>query len=77
MAQLNSLDAKVVWITGAASGLGEAVAKECALQGAEVVLTARRFDELEKVRVGLVNPDQHISICADITAEAHVRHVFE
>ena len=34
MAQLNSLDAKVVWITGASSGLGEALAKECALQGA-------------------------------------------
>ncbi len=29
MAQLNSLDAKVVWITGASSGLGEALAKEC------------------------------------------------
>ncbi len=44
MAQLDNLDAKVVWITGASSGLGEALAKECALQGAEVVLTARRFD---------------------------------
>ena len=77
MAQLNSLDAKVVWITGASSGLGEALAKECALQGAEVVLTARRFDELEKVRVGLLNPDQHISICADITDEAQVRHAYE
>ena len=77
MAQLNSLDAKVVWITGASSGLGEALAKECALQGAEVILTARRFDELEKVRVGLLNPDQHISICADITDEAQVRHAYE
>lgn len=77
MAQLNSLDAKVVWITGASSGLGEALAKECALQGAQVVLTARRFDELEKVRVGLLNPDQHISICADITDEAQVRHAYE
>ena len=77
MAQLNSLDAKVVWITGASSGLGEALAKECALQGAEVILTARRFDELEKVRVGLLNPDQHFSICADITDEAQVRHAYE
>ena len=77
MAQLNSLDAKVVWITGASSGLGEALAKECALQGAEVILTARRFDELEKVRVWLLNPDQHISICADITDAAQVRHAYE
>jgi NADP-dependent 3-hydroxy acid dehydrogenase YdfG len=42
-----------------------------------VILTARRFDELEKVRVGLLNPDQHISICADITDAAQVRHAYE
>lgn len=77
MAKLENLDGKVVWITGASSGLGEALAKECALQGAEVVLTARRFDELEKVRVGLLNPDRHITICADITDEAGVRHAYE
>lgn len=77
MARNESLEGKVVWITGASSGLGEALAKEFALQGAQVVLSARRFEELEKVRVSLLHPDQHISICADITDETQVRHAYE
>ena len=60
MAKLKSLDNKVVWITGASSGLGKALARECALQGAQVVLTSRRYDELEAVRVGLLKPEQHL-----------------
>ncbi|MGE8683770.1 MAG: SDR family NAD(P)-dependent oxidoreductase [Acinetobacter sp.] len=77
MARNENLEGKVVWITGASSGLGEALAKEFALQGAQVVLSARRFEELEKVRVSLLHPDQHISICADITDETQVRHAYE
>ncbi len=30
MAKLKSLENKVVWITGASSGLGKALARECA-----------------------------------------------
>lgn len=77
MAKLKSLENKVVWITGASSGLGKALARECALQGAQVVMTSRRYDELESVRVGLLKPEQHLSIAADITDEAQVRHAHE
>lgn len=77
MSKLNSLENKVVWITGASSGLGKALARECALQGAQVVLTARRYDELEKVRFGLLKPEQHVSVAADITDETQVRHAYE
>jgi len=77
MAKLKNLENKVVWITGASSGLGKALARECALQGAQVVLTSRRYDELEAVRVGLFKPECHVSIAADITDEAQVRHAHE
>ncbi|KJV44400.1 oxidoreductase [Acinetobacter indicus] len=70
------LTGKVVWITGASSGLGKALAKEFALQGADVILTARRYEELEKVRVTLLNPERHVSVCADITDESQVRHAY-
>lgn len=76
MSKLNSLENKVVWITGASSGLGKALARECALQGAQVILTARRYDELEAVRVGLFKPEQHLSVAADITDESQVRHAY-
>ena len=49
MAKLDTLQNKVVWITGASSGLGKALAGEFALQGAQVILTSRRFEELEEV----------------------------
>ncbi|MCE7064380.1 SDR family oxidoreductase [Dyadobacter sp. CY326] len=41
---------KVVWITGASSGIGEAIAMAFAKEGARLVLTARREDELQRVK---------------------------
>lgn len=77
MAQLEKdLQQKVVWITGASSGLGKALAQECALRGARLVLMARRFEELEHVRTGLLNADQHLSIAADITNENQVKQAY-
>ena len=44
---------KIVWITGASSGIGEALAGAFAREGAQIVLSSRRADELERVRRGL------------------------
>lgn len=40
---------KVVWITGASSGIGEAVALEFAKRGAKLILSARSEDKLKVV----------------------------
>ncbi len=41
-----------VWITGASSGIGAALARELADRGARVAISARRADELKRVAEG-------------------------
>ncbi|KAF7710770.1 dehydrogenase/reductase SDR family member 7 [Silurus meridionalis] len=45
-----ALKQKVVWITGASSGIGEELAYQLAAVGARLVLSARRENELHRVR---------------------------
>ena len=47
---LTDLAGKVVWITGASGGIGEALALAASRRGAKLVLTARRAAELERVK---------------------------
>ena len=49
-----ALKGKVVLITGASSGIGEALAYRMGEYGAKVMLVARRTDELERVRKAIV-----------------------
>jgi len=41
---------KVVWITGASSGIGKALAQQFAKEGSRLILSSRRIAELEKVK---------------------------
>jgi len=50
MAVADTLNGKVVWITGASSGIGEHIALALARGGAKLVLSARRLQELERVK---------------------------
>ncbi|MCC2639410.1 MAG: dependent epimerase/dehydratase family [Moraxellaceae bacterium] len=58
---------KVVWITGASSGIGEGLAFEFARQGARVVLSARRIEALEAVRQQCAQPERHLVLPMDMT----------
>ncbi len=49
---------KTVWITGASSGIGEATAKLLSQQGANVIISARRESELERVKSECTSPEK-------------------
>ncbi len=45
----NYYQGKKVWLTGASSGIGEAMAKSLARQGAELVISGRRKEKLQEL----------------------------
>ena len=49
---------KVVWITGASSGIGEALAYAFSAAGARLLLSSRRTEELERVKAACAHPEQ-------------------
>lgn len=50
---MSGIEGKVIAITGASSGIGEATARELARRGARVVLGARRTERLEQLVAGI------------------------
>ena len=52
------LEDRVVLVTGASRGIGLAIARACANEGARVVLSARHLDELESARAAFPDPSR-------------------
>ncbi len=64
---MTKLADKVVWITGASSGIGEALAVLSSQLGAKLVLSARREGELQRVRAACANPSKVAVLPLDLT----------
>jgi short-subunit dehydrogenase len=64
---MKSLKDQVIWITGASSGIGEALACEMSAQGAKLILSSRRIDELERVRNNCARSDNVYILPLDLT----------
>lgn len=67
-----SLSGRRVLVTGASSGIGRATALLAASLGANVVLTGRRGDELERTRRGMERPDAHLTVAGDLSDASFV-----
>ena len=66
---------KVVIITGASMGIGEATARTFAEAGARLVLVARSGDKLEAVAKSL--PTETLVVTADMTNQAEVNKLMD
>ena len=74
----NNIEGKVVVITGASSGLGEAAARHLAAGGARVVLGARRADRLEALVGEIVAAGgEALAVKVDVTDRAEVANLVD
>ena len=74
----NYLKDKRIVITGASSGIGEAMAREYAKMGAKVVMAARRSEELERIAAEIGNAGGSVAFAAcDVTKEEECKHLME
>ena len=74
----NNIEGKVVVITGASSGLGEATARMLSAQGAIVVLGARRVDRIDALAKELSDAGgQALALQTDVTRAADVQRLVD
>ena len=70
---MSAIAGKVVAITGASSGIGEASARMLAAAGAKVVIGARRTDRLEKLAAAIAADGGEVKVRSlDVTSQAEV-----
>ncbi len=74
----NNIEGKVVVITGASSGLGEATARHLSAQGAIVVLGARRTDRIQLLADGLIRSGgKALAVPTDVTHPGQVKRLVD
>jgi NADP-dependent 3-hydroxy acid dehydrogenase YdfG len=74
----NNIEGKVVVITGASSGLGEATARMLSAGGATVVLGARRVERIDALTAELVRAGgRALALRTDVTRSADVQRLVD
>ena len=63
---MNTFRKKVIWITGASSGIGKELAVQLAQKGAHLILSARSVEKLEQLKKELPNRESHSVIPLDL-----------
>ena len=75
---MSILQARVVVVTGASSGIGEACAAAFAAKGAKVVLAARRAERLSSLVEKLEGTGgEALAVATDVTDEVAVQNLFD
>lgn len=74
----SSIAGKVIVVTGASSGMGEAAARYLSEQGAHLVIGARRANRIEKLATDLIAKGANvIPVAIDVTRQADVQNLVD
>lgn len=65
-----NVNQKTIWVTGASSGIGQALAVNLSRRGARLILSAPSTERLEGCRQACANPDQHVVLTLDLSDSA-------
>lgn len=63
---------KIVWITGASSGIGRALAQQISPHGAYLILSARSVEELQATQRSLADPENSEILILDMSDTAMI-----
>lgn len=63
---MGKLDGKTIWITGASSGIGEALAYALDKRSCKLILSSRKIVELERVKANCLKPENIKIITLDL-----------
>jgi dehydrogenase/reductase SDR family protein 7B len=74
---MKSFSDKVVWITGASSGIGKELAVQLANQNAKIILSARNSEQLELVKESLKSSERHLVLPLDLSDQGNFSELTE
>eukprot|EP01064_Diplonema_japonicum_P007556 TRINITY_DN1519_c0_g1_i2.p2 TRINITY_DN1519_c0_g1~~TRINITY_DN1519_c0_g1_i2.p2 ORF type:complete len:350 (+),score=125.84 TRINITY_DN1519_c0_g1_i2:51-1100(+) len=74
-ARAKDMTGQVVWVTGGSSGIGEELAQQLVAQGAMVVISARRMEELERVKGLCCDPSKVKCVALDMAQMEQIPEV--
>jgi len=75
---MNDYKDKIIWIIGASSGIGAALAKDLSIKGARVIISARGLEKLNLVKGDNANIDViAFDTSDDVQVKQQVDHVFQ
>ena len=74
---MNDWKDKIVWVTGASSGIGAEIAKQAAKAGAIVILSARNQSKLQEVQQSIAHSEKHLVLPLDLAESENFASLVE
>ena len=74
---MTEISGSTIWITGASSGIGEALTKQLNVRGAKLIISARREEELLRVKQECEFPDAIEILPMDLSDKDSIEQAWE